>query len=1019
MAKQTSSTKIRFTRVLSSLVLFSILMSLIRFNIVFAEPLNNNVSGQCSGAFPNGAATHSAAGLIDFGYNAQLLGAANNILATATIISNGGSNKKTCQSSNCVASGGQSDVIYVSSFQTTNSATDVIINYQGSAVIGAASYPGNSFNDINPYYASEANISFSTNQTEYYVDTLILAFKNTLYLQAGSVYWINQLVTSSQSQIIVQGSGTAIVYVNQALAFPSPGLINSPAVNASGDASKLVLYAFNDVSFNNQTTFSGSLYSRGNISLGSASYAYGGISAANITLGTDSTINYQGSALTNTQYADLCSETTPSVDHFRIEHDGQGLTCEPKTLTIKACADTNCSNLYDQVTTLTLSPGIISGGNTLTFTGSTTVDVSITSVGNYTLSKALPSEQADLRCFVGATQSCDIAFVDAGFEFIGQTINDKVLPDQLAETAFNNVQLRAVQNDNGVCKVALTGNQSIIFGYDCDTPNVCLKPLAGIAINNASAENVDTLNLNFDSNGIASLSSLNYADAGRLKLSAQITLNNAQILKGSALVDVYPAYLQTQVLPISLISSGSADTGTFTAGQTFEFEIGAHGALGNVLPNYQAEQLKLEVQRLAPLEAGSSDGQFKYASAGFVNSSLNEGTLTSAGALTFAGGLYQYSGAYYSETGQIALDAQDQSYLGNAIPSAGKIKLDPFIPAYYQLSPELPLPVLENVQTNFTYIGQSNQFAHNPLIRMTAKNALDQTTANYDSVQWQLRPTFADVNNNDKLSFLDKSAYNGDVTVYKGTMPLISGDDNYDGVVLIELPNATITYNKVASDFSMFAAVDPFSASFDIVFHAVFFTDANGICWRDDALDATCNDFIFSDVSGADLRFGRFKLTSTYGPETEALTVGLSAQYYRAGRWLTNALDNATLIDFSEANGQLILTKRGGNSDADLTGLIDPISSDGVLLMGIPDSINDFYLSAPSQRGEVLLQMNPQTTPLLWPSYLNYDWNGDGLICNQTSDCGNSEKIDFPQAIISFGQFRANDRIIQWRELYN
>lgn len=987
----------------------------------FDVDVSTYVTGQCAAAFPNGAATHSAAGKIDFGYNAQLLGASSNVLATAIVTSNNGSNKKTCSESNCVASGGQSDVINVSTFESRSSTTDVIINYQGAVTIGGDSYSGNTYNTINAYYASEASMTFSNRHNEYFIDSLILAFQNTVYLQAGSVYWINRLVTSSQSQIIVQGSGTAIVYVNQSLAFPSPGLINSPSANTSGDASKLVLYAFNDVSFNNQTTFSGSLYSRGDITLGSASYAFGAVSATNITLGTDSSISYQASALANTTYAGLCSDAVVSVDHFRVEHDGQGLSCEAESVVIKACANADCSTLLSQPTDITLSPGTWDGGqaSNISFTGSVSTTLSMTTPGTYTLIKTASSEAANLRCFKGLTESCSIDFVDAGFEFIGATVNNKVLTDQLAETHFSNVNLRAVQNDNGVCKAALTGTKSITFAYDCEAPNACLTTLAGIAITAPEGENSGTLNLQFNNNGIASLSSLNYADAGRLTLSAQLTLNNAQILKGYGWVDVYPAYLHTQVAPASLSSIGGSDTASYTAGQAFELQIGAYGALNNLLPNYQAEQLQLEVQRLAPLAAGTSDGQFKYADAGIVNSSTSAGITTSTGPLPFNAGQYRYSGAYYNEAGQIAVAAHDQSYLGNAIPANGLLLLDAFIPAYYQLEAELPLPVLENVQAAFTYIGQTNQFAQNAIIKITAKNALDQTTVNYDSQHWLLRPGLLDINDDNKLTYLDQSGYHGDVTVFKGSELGISGDNNYDGSVFFELIGATITHNKVDINKRIFAPVAPFEAEFDMVFYAPFFTDVNGVCFLDNALDTSCNDFSFSGVGGANLRYGRFKLNSTYGPETEPLRVSLAAQYYNAGRWLTNTLDNETLIDFSVANTQLLLSKRGGTAANDLTGLFAPISSDGALLMGVPDSLNDLYFSAPGLMGEVLLQLNPQTTPLLWPSYLNFDWNGDGLICNQTDLCGSGILIDYPSAILSFGQFRGYDRVIQWREILN
>ncbi|MGO4892085.1 DUF6701 domain-containing protein [Flavobacterium sp. W21_SRS_FM6] len=705
------------------------------------------------------------------------------------------------------------------------------------------------------------------------------------------------------------------------------------------------------------------------------------------------------------------------VDHFRIEHDGQGLTCETEVVTIKACTDSDCTDaaLYDQSTSLTLSPGTWNGTDTVDFVGSTAVNLSIVTAGSYTLSKTGSSIDAPLRCFKGSVETCDIEFVDAGFEFIGATANDKILPDQVAETNFSNIQLRAVQNTNGVCKAALNGSRAITFGYDCDSPNTCLTPLAAIPISNANGESTGSVNLSFNSDGIASLSSLQYGDAGRLKLSAQTTLNGAQIIRGTGFVDVYPAYLQLNVSPNTLILSGAGDSGVFTAGAPFEFHIGAYGALDNLLPNYQPEQLKLKVQRLAPLAVGTVDGQFKYggSASAVINSSLDAQGFSALDSLEFNQGVYAFNGAYYTETGQISLNVMDVSYLGNPIRARSEVTLDPFIPAYYAVEALSSSPSLLNVQTHFTYVGQAISFSQNPIVKIAAKNALDDTTLNNDSSAWLLRPSALD------LTYIDKSVYGGDWTVNNSPTPLIVGDNNYDGSVFVEVSGTTITYNKVDENGVMHSPVDPFGALLDIVLTVPFFTDINGVCFRDNYADNTCNDFTYSDVSGADLRFGRFNMNGTHGPAADSLTVPFSAQYYQGGQWLTNTLDSDSLINFSEANGQLLLSKRGNASANDLTGLIDSVSSSGSLLSGVPMNNNDFTLSAPGQVGEVLLRLNPVLTPLAWPSYLNYDWNADGYICNEASTCLGSEGVDYPNAVITFGQFRGNDRVIQWREIFN
>jgi MSHA biogenesis protein MshQ len=1035
-------------------VSLNLLVSLIFSCSVLAAPAGSS----CSAVFPNGASSHSANGYIDIGYNAQVLGTSNHVLATSTITRNDGSNKKTCQNKDCSASGAPSDSMNVGDFVSKSSTTDIVIDFQGEATVGDGSNPGNTFDDINPHYASEATITFSNKHSEYFVDSLILAFQNTLYLQAGSTYWINQLVTSSQAEIIVQGSGTAIVYVNQSIAFPSPGFINSPVDKSSGDASKLVLYAYNDVSFNNQTIFSGSLYAKGNVTLGSASYAFGAITAANITLGSDSTITYQASSIANTSYGEMCAAVTVGVDHFRIEHDNdtQGFTCEAETVTVKACADATCANLYTQPTSITLAPSGWSGGNTFTFTGSVSKNLSQTTPGIYTYSKTASSETVDLKCFIGdstgrtVSDTCNVEFVDAGFEFIGATVNDKTLPDQIAETNFNNVQLRAVYNDNGVCGAALVGSQSITFAYDCIDRDTCLTTLAGIPANNPQGENSGTLNVTFDNKGIAPLSSLNYADAGRINLSAQATINDAQILKGTAGLVVYPDYLQVNVSPTSLISTGATDNATITAGKIFEWQVSAHGKAGRLLLNYQPGDIKLRVLRISPIATGSAEGQFEFAPYSRVNSSTNSTIYSDVSLPDFTEGSYRYNAAYYSETGRISLDVQDANYFGNKIctltdcgsMAVNEVVLDRFIPAYY-LVEEASQPTLQdvivntNVADSFTYVGQTNTFAINPELKVTAKNALGQTTFNSDSGlasvggEWALEPSSDDVKDN--LEYLDSSDYAtvGTAKAFKGTAPTFDGLGNFDGSVLIEIKDATVTYNKVVSnvDNTMYGPVKPFAASVDIIFTAPFFTDSDGVCFRTAYTDPSCSDFRFSGakaVKGANLRFGRFALKSTYGPETEPLTAGFAAEYYLDGRWLTNTADNWTAINFEENNsdtGTLILCQKG---DSDIRSLISPVSSDNTLLLGVPDSSTDFYFNAPGRAGEVYLRLNPAADLSGWPQYLNYDWNDDGVISNEVPECPDGpdddnlpNKTDFPQATISFGLFRGNDRVIQWREVFN
>lgn len=287
-------------------------LKIVAASLLFVTSIDAAIAAQCAAVFPDGASTHSAGGSINFEHDARLIGSDDNLLATNMVTESNSSNIDTCNVANCTATGTPSNASTTVTFQTTNSTTDVDMEFDTAVVIGSGTFSGNEFREINSSDASKASITFSATQSEYFVDSLVLASENTLYLQAGGTYWINQLSFSSQAEIIVQGSGTAFVYVNQSVNFASPVLINSPSINNSGDASKFVMHVFADVTFSNNSTYTGSLYAQGNLTLGSSSYAFGAISAANITLGSQSTITYQSGEITDTDFGNMCTASSSS-----------------------------------------------------------------------------------------------------------------------------------------------------------------------------------------------------------------------------------------------------------------------------------------------------------------------------------------------------------------------------------------------------------------------------------------------------------------------------------------------------------------------------------------------------------------------------------------------------------------------------------------------------------------------------------------------------------------------------------
>jgi MSHA biogenesis protein MshQ len=717
--------------------------------------------------------------------------------------------------------------------------------------------------------------------------------------------------------------------------------------------------------------------------------------------------------LTNADILYSCEEAaSPTIDHYRIEHDGQGFTCEAETIILKACVNANCDALYDQESSLTLSPSGLTEGGDITFTGLTYPELRYTAAETISLAQSFASPDAPLKCFISSTETCDINFVNAGFEFVGATAANKTLQDQIAENNFNNVNLRAVKDDGSAACVALLddGLRAVDLSFDCDDPGTCKTDLyhGSIPLNELVSTSIE---LDF-SGGIASLGAFNYADAGRLQLSANAVIDGSTITSGSAQVDVLPASLALNVTPASVIYAGVGDTDTYAAGEDFTLSIAAYGALGsNALPNYQAGSLQLKLTRNQPTAASASNGTLTYGAGGALSSSLSPG-FTATSSLTFVEGVYSYS-ANYDEVGQISIDVRDDDYLGNVIASQDALILGDFIPAYFSVTMQQAPQLADTCAAAFTYIGEEITFdtESEAIIRITGKNALDQTTNNYSSTLWSYAPNLADVN--DKLSYMDSSSYasTGTATVVlNGQTPLVSDNAGYDGSGLISVDGFRFRYNKVDVVNRAFDAVSPFAASIDMVFSADFLSD-NGVCFKDNNADTDCNSFTIANITGTNLRYGRMVLDNTYGPDSEALTVNIKTEYYNADQWLLNTQDNCTAIDFTESSGQLGVVDKSGSSIANL---VDPVLAAGMggrfLTEGQSNDNNDLFFTAPNSAGVLILTLDPSAPGLNnWPDYLNIDWDMDG----------NIDTNDLPSATVTFGQFRGNDRIIHWREIFN
>ena len=313
------------------------------------------------------------------------------------------------------------------------------------------------------------------------------------------------------------------------------------------------------------------------------------------------------------------------IDHFEFDHSGQALTCNPEEMTIRACADASCSTLVTDTVTavLSLSDGIWTTGSSVTFTGgtskvslrkntagSTTIGVSSSTPATTPMSKTL------CRAGSGALSeaSCTLTFADSGFIFD--------VPDIIANKAASNVVVKAVKKDDST-KQCVPGfastSKTLNFWSDYIDPVAAGRPesrhvsVNGSAIGRTSAE-ATPLTLVFDAQGQATLSSVNYTDAGQMQLNARYTGSAGAgdaglVMSGSDQFVSRPVGLCIQ--PESVCAAGNSSCPYFRrAGENFSVGLIAQAwesdgdsdlCSGNLTtPNFALSGISLGSTLLAP-----------------------------------------------------------------------------------------------------------------------------------------------------------------------------------------------------------------------------------------------------------------------------------------------------------------------------------------------------------------------------------------------------------------------------------
>ncbi|MDP2827005.1 MAG: LamG-like jellyroll fold domain-containing protein [Sulfuricellaceae bacterium] len=732
----------------------------------------------------------------------------------------------------------------------------------------------------------------------------------------------------------------------------------------------------------------------------------------------------------------------PMLNHIRIEHDGEGLTCTPEPVTVRACSNVNCTSEYTGSVTTTLSPSGWVGGNTITFSGGhTTAQLSYPTAGAITLgaSSTTPIPSVAARCFNGATETCSMNFVNTGFIFstTGASPFNQIIPTQTAGTSSGNLYLVAVRTDTTTksCEAAVQGANSVDLAYECLNPATCyganLMSINGgsgattISRNNSgSVTSYASVNMTFDANGAAPFTMV-YSDVGELRLHARKVVNGATLTGsgggagGNGGFVVKPAEFVLsaieQTASPNLANPAAADAGGtkfVKAGEAFSVTVKAVTSTGSTAYSYGRETVAEGVKLTSALKPGL---------AGLIN---NPALVNSAAFGSFTNGVATGTTFSWDEVGIITLtpSVADGSYLGvGNITGTTTGDVGRFYAAKFALSagaitnradlcPNPPAVQPAGCPSVFTYIGESM----NALFTLKAQAVGGATLQNY---------THDSVTAANDFAKLDPMA-----AVIAGTGgPLVMGAVN-SGAPRTPFPPCGGTpahpcftpSQATAGTFSVGVAdiVVPFSiyrgntpvgpyAAMEI---GIAPQDSDGAilsAYDLDTVNVVAGTNNHAKVgSNTEVRFGRLKTANAYGSELLGLPTPLQAQYWNGTGWKVNLDDNATTL----AAGSIIMSAYTGNLAAGETTL----SPSGSVTFTAGRAPLGLTSPGAGNNGSVILTVDV-------PPWLRYNW---GITANDTSPyiqagCSNGvapPNNDCPVFRATFGIYKTP--IIYMRENY-
>lgn len=710
-----------------------------------------------------------------------------------------------------------------------------------------------------------------------------------------------------------------------------------------------------------------------------------------------------------------------AVSRYRIEHDGEAHSCAAENITIRACANADCSSLSSAGAAGTLS----AGGNSVGFSipvGQTSTSVSLllpTTSGppdpeavRLTISSVSPVPALVSSCRNGAgavdtAAACDVSVADAGF------ILD--VPDHVADTV-QTASIRAIRRTAGDACVPLFANVTRNVGfwanYSDPTTGTRTTTLAGATLGSASPGT--PLSLSFDGNGRAT-ATLRYADAGAVRLDARYAGGSGSgdaglVVTGNDTFIARPARFQLTVPGHNASAALPADATRpvfGVAGAPFPVSVQAVNASGVATPNFGREAIPEGVRFESVLQAPTGGRNPTPVAAGFSAwaNGASTGTVRfdEVGVITLRPRLANAPYLNFVDNGSPLVTGD---VVGMDVERVGR-----FRPARLGVAPNLPTFANACAAGGFGYLGQEFGFATSPQLVVTAFNARNEVTGNYvngsgaANAFWTFVGALANRSYtstaNGTVAPLSRTTNGGDAAVTEQTATTLA---QFDGIGRVTVVGDRLTYAKPP------VPERPFVAQASLTLTAADLTDSDGVCFDTAALDG-CDPLTVAGITGSEQRWGRIAVTNAFGPEVIDLRVPMRAEFFNGTTFVANTADacsGVSIVPLADANpGDTLVPVETCVHDSGSPGTsgqgcstAGPVDRRYTSTPGIgAGGAYMLWLRAPGVGNVGVLDLTPSV-----PAWLQFNWRGTGNAA--------------PTARVGFGVFQGDRRAIHEREVY-